>query len=166
MSQALSARCSSLRDSQDCDLHSLLHSGQSSVPTCVRPCSQPRLATHVVAHRHCRVGVSPSAGVTPQKAANRLNILLVDDQQAKLLSYQVILAGIGETLLEASSACEAFEHPRVRRTAELPVILSWVGILRRRRRPRVLEPERLDEQFDGRRIGGKTRLSLGLDRLP
>jgi signal transduction histidine kinase len=39
----------------------------------------------------------------------KLNILLVDDQQAKLLSYEVILAGMGETLLKAASACEAFE---------------------------------------------------------
>ena len=42
-------------------------------------------------------------------ATDKVNILLVDDQQAKLLSYEVILAGIGETLLKASSACEAFE---------------------------------------------------------
>jgi hypothetical protein len=42
-------------------------------------------------------------------AADRVNILLVDDQQAKLLSYEVILAGIGETLIKASSACETFE---------------------------------------------------------
>jgi signal transduction histidine kinase len=51
--------------------------------------------------------LSPS--VTLKKGPKKLNILLVDDQQAKLLSYEVILAGIGETLLKASSACEAFE---------------------------------------------------------
>ena len=50
-----------------------------------------------------------SPGVTLKKGPKKLNILLVDDQQAKLLSYEVILAGIGETLLKASSACEAFE---------------------------------------------------------
>jgi signal transduction histidine kinase len=38
-----------------------------------------------------------------------VNILLVDDQQAKLLSHEVVLAGIGETLIKASSALEAFE---------------------------------------------------------
>jgi len=39
----------------------------------------------------------------------RVNILLVDDQQAKLLSHEAILAGIGENLLKASSASQAFE---------------------------------------------------------
>ena len=38
-----------------------------------------------------------------------MNILLVDDQQAKLLSHEVVLAGIGENLFKASSAREAFE---------------------------------------------------------
>jgi signal transduction histidine kinase/ActR/RegA family two-component response regulator len=38
-----------------------------------------------------------------------VNILLVDDQQAKLLSHEAILAGIGENLLKASSASQAFE---------------------------------------------------------
>jgi signal transduction histidine kinase/ActR/RegA family two-component response regulator len=40
---------------------------------------------------------------------DRVNILLVDDQQAKLLSHEVVLAEIGENLLKASSAREAFE---------------------------------------------------------
>jgi signal transduction histidine kinase len=53
--------------------------------------------------------MEPSPSVPLRKAAKKLNILLVDDQPAKLLSYEVILAGIGETLLKASSACEAFE---------------------------------------------------------
>jgi signal transduction histidine kinase len=39
----------------------------------------------------------------------RVNILLVDDQQAKLLSHEAILAGMGENLLKASSASQAFE---------------------------------------------------------
>jgi len=39
-----------------------------------------------------------------------VNILLVDDQPAKLLSYEVILDGLGETILTASSAREALEH--------------------------------------------------------
>ena len=41
--------------------------------------------------------------------SDKVNILLVDDQQAKLLSYEVVLAQIGETLIKASSAHEAFE---------------------------------------------------------
>ena len=40
---------------------------------------------------------------------DKVNILLVDDSQAKLLSHEVVLAGIGENLLKASSAREAFE---------------------------------------------------------
>jgi len=47
---------------------------------------------------------------TPAAAQERLNILLVDDQQAKLLSHEAILAGIGENLLKASSAGQAFEY--------------------------------------------------------
>jgi signal transduction histidine kinase len=41
---------------------------------------------------------------------NRVNILLVDDQPAKLLSYEVILSGLGENLVKANSAREALEH--------------------------------------------------------
>jgi signal transduction histidine kinase len=42
-------------------------------------------------------------------ASEKVNILLVDDQQAKLLSHEVVLAEMGENLLKASSAREAFE---------------------------------------------------------
>src|SRR5947207_2118782 len=40
----------------------------------------------------------------------KLNILMVDDQPAKLLSYEAILADLGENLIKASSAREALEH--------------------------------------------------------
>ena len=40
-------------------------------------------------------------------AQDRINILLVDDQPAKLLSYEVILAELGENLIKANSAREA-----------------------------------------------------------
>jgi PAS domain S-box-containing protein len=40
---------------------------------------------------------------------DKVNILLVDDQPAKLLTYQAILADIGENLLTASNATEALE---------------------------------------------------------
>lgn len=39
-----------------------------------------------------------------------VNILLVDDQPAKLLSYEVILEELEENLIKAQSAREAFEH--------------------------------------------------------
>ena len=40
---------------------------------------------------------------------DKVNILLVDDQPAKLLTYQAILADVGENLLSASNATEALE---------------------------------------------------------
>src|SRR5579864_1940055 len=45
----------------------------------------------------------------PMSAADKVNILLVDDSHAKLLSHEAILAEIGENLLKASSARQAFE---------------------------------------------------------
>ncbi len=39
-----------------------------------------------------------------------VNILMVDDQPGKLLSYQAILGELGENLLSASSAKEALDH--------------------------------------------------------
>jgi PAS domain S-box-containing protein len=45
--------------------------------------------------------------VSPQ---DKVNILLVDDQPAKLMGYEVLLRDLGENLITASSAREAFEH--------------------------------------------------------
>ncbi len=42
-------------------------------------------------------------------ANDRVNVLLVDDQPAKLLSYEVILQELGENLIKTASAREAFE---------------------------------------------------------
>jgi PAS domain S-box-containing protein len=39
----------------------------------------------------------------------KVNILMVDDQAAKLLSYEVMLAELGETLIKATSAKQALE---------------------------------------------------------
>src|SRR5438270_11125084 len=41
---------------------------------------------------------------------DKVNILLVDDQPAKLLSYETILTELGETLIKAASAREALEQ--------------------------------------------------------
>ncbi|HET7882661.1 MAG TPA: response regulator, partial [Acetobacteraceae bacterium] len=41
---------------------------------------------------------------------DKVNILLVDDQPAKLVSYEVILSELGENLIKASSANEALAH--------------------------------------------------------
>src|SRR5512134_2861365 len=43
-------------------------------------------------------------------AHKHVNVLLVDDQPAKLLSYEVILGELGENLVKASSAREALEQ--------------------------------------------------------
>ena len=45
----------------------------------------------------------------PANGHDKVNILLVDDSHAKLLSHEVVLAEIGEKLFKASSAREAFE---------------------------------------------------------
>jgi PAS domain S-box-containing protein len=46
----------------------------------------------------------------PTDASEKVNILMVDDQPAKLLSYEVILGELGENLIKATSATEALEH--------------------------------------------------------
>lgn len=40
----------------------------------------------------------------------KVNILMVDDQPGKLLSYEAILAELDETLIRARSGAEAFDH--------------------------------------------------------
>ena len=47
--------------------------------------------------------------MTSTTRIDRVNILLVDDQPAKLLSYEAILSSLGETLITATSATEALE---------------------------------------------------------
>jgi len=46
----------------------------------------------------------------PTDKPERLNILLVDDQPAKLLSYESILSDLGENLIRAGSAREALQR--------------------------------------------------------
>ena len=48
------------------------------------------------------------SGSTPTRV-NRVNILMVDDQPSKLLTYESILSDLGENLLTASSATEALD---------------------------------------------------------
>ncbi len=47
---------------------------------------------------------------SPIGAEETVNILLVDDQPAKLLAYEVILSELGENLIKAGSANEALEQ--------------------------------------------------------
>src|SRR6266481_4134250 len=49
---------------------------------------------------------------------DKVNILLVDDQPAKLLSYETILEGLGENLIKAASAPEVL-RAKVKIFAEL-----------------------------------------------
>ena len=44
------------------------------------------------------------------RADDKVNILMVDDQPAKLLSYEAILGELNENLIKANSAKEALEH--------------------------------------------------------
>jgi signal transduction histidine kinase len=43
-------------------------------------------------------------------SSDRINLLMVDDQPAKLLSYEAILAGLGLNLIRATSAREALDQ--------------------------------------------------------
>jgi signal transduction histidine kinase len=43
-------------------------------------------------------------------AEDKVSILMVDDQPAKLLSYEAILSDLGENLIKANSGREALEH--------------------------------------------------------
>jgi signal transduction histidine kinase len=54
-----------------------------------------------------------------------LNILMVDDQPGKLLTYEAILSELGENLLTASSAREALAHLL---TTSVPIILIDVNM--------------------------------------
>jgi signal transduction histidine kinase len=48
--------------------------------------------------------------VAPMNQDERVNILLVDDQPARLLSYETILAELGQNLVHARSGLEALER--------------------------------------------------------
>lgn len=61
-------------------------------------------------------------------APDTVNILLVDDQPAKLLSYEVILQGLGENLLKASSASQALDHLLKQRVAVILMDVCMPGL--------------------------------------
>src|ERR1700730_10586503 len=56
------------------------------------------------------------------------NILMVDDQPSKLLSYEVILRHLGENLIQANSAAEALEHLLRKDIAVLLVDVCMPGV--------------------------------------
>jgi len=51
---------------------------------------------------------------------DKVNILLVDDEPGKLLSYEVMLSSLGENLIKADSGRRALEHIL---TTEIAVVL-------------------------------------------
>ncbi len=55
----------------------------------------------------------------------KVNILMVDDQPAKLLTYEVILAELGENLIKATSASEAL---RILLKTDIAVVLMDVSM--------------------------------------
>src|ERR1700733_7483405 len=64
-------------------------------------------------------------GTTMQRDRDKVNILMVDDQPSKLMSYEVILEELGENLIKASSGREALEHLL---KTDVPVVLMAVSM--------------------------------------
>src|SRR5438132_14281901 len=56
---------------------------------------------------------------------DKVNILLVDDDPATLLSYEVILSALGEHLIKATSGREALTHLL---TSDIAVVLTDVSM--------------------------------------
>jgi signal transduction histidine kinase len=56
------------------------------------------------------LSAAASVPVNPSTASDKVNILLVDDQPAKLLAYEAMLEDLGENLIKASSAREALDQ--------------------------------------------------------
>src|SRR3954451_4568400 len=79
--------------------------------------------------RRCACGCTVRGTRTMPPAENvnagKINILLVDDQPAKLLGYEVVLAELGENLIKAGSAREALE---ILLKNEIAVILMDVSM--------------------------------------
>lgn len=59
---------------------------------------------------------------------NKINILLVDDNPAKLLTYDAMLADLGENLIRANSGMEAFEHLLKTEIAVIVMDVSMPGM--------------------------------------
>lgn len=59
---------------------------------------------------------------------NKIGILLVDDNPAKLLTYEAMLGQLGENLIKASSGMEAFEHLLKTEIAVIVMDVSMPGM--------------------------------------
>src|ERR1700745_3396815 len=62
------------------------------------------------ARQHGTALDDPTVMASPIVTKDPINVLLVDDQPAKLLSYEATLQSLGENLIKAGSAREALEH--------------------------------------------------------
>lgn len=59
---------------------------------------------------------------------NKIGILLVDDNPAKLLTYEAMLGQLGENLIKANSGMEAFEHLLKTEIAVIVMDVSMPGM--------------------------------------
>jgi signal transduction histidine kinase len=59
---------------------------------------------------------------------NKISILLVDDNPAKLLTYEAMLGQLGENLIKANSGMEAFEHLLKTEIAVIVMDVSMPGM--------------------------------------
>lgn len=59
---------------------------------------------------------------------NKISILLVDDNPAKLLTYEAMLGQLGENLIKANSGMEAFEHLLKTEVAVIVMDVSMPGM--------------------------------------
>src|SRR5260370_34003723 len=73
-----------------------------------RPTTWPSRSIPNSCYRPCACGCT--ARGRAMSTHDQVNILLVDDQPAKLLSYEVILRELGENLIKAGAAPEAPGH--------------------------------------------------------
>src|SRR5215468_1399969 len=93
----------------------MLGSGGVRVP---RQTRQHGTVTLCIADVAASMSIGPSTEIktqtvpeAPEKASScdRVNILMVDDQPGKLLTYEAILSELGENLIKTTSAKEALE---------------------------------------------------------
>ena len=63
--------------------------------------------------------------MTTSVPKEKVNILLVDDQPGKLLTYEAMLDELGENLIKASSGREALEHLL---KTDIPIVLMDVSM--------------------------------------
>src|SRR5262245_53434027 len=62
------------------------------------------------------------------ESKERVNILLVDDQPSRLLTYEAILNGLGQNLVQAHSGTEALERLMEREFAVILLDVSMPGM--------------------------------------